>query len=109
MLQKVIGPSQVIDSPQLGEGTTFLSQVTLGNFSSEAATTTVETTVSQLDGGYIAKNSLEETTIQSTIVHSITVGSSWYQEQGALGSKLSTTTSGGNSDDPINLGDGLRY
>ncbi|MFS8022127.1 hypothetical protein Hanom_Chr16g01435841 [Helianthus anomalus] len=81
----------------------------LTGFLSEAITTTVETPVSQLDSGYITKTSLKATTVESTVVHSIIVGSPQNQEQGAFGSKLSITTFGGNSDNPINIGDELKY
>ncbi|MFS7938833.1 hypothetical protein Hanom_Chr05g00444401 [Helianthus anomalus] len=100
---------ELIANPQVDEGTPFVSQVTLAGFSSEATTTTIGTTVSQLDSAYIAKTSLKAATIESTIVYPLTVGSPQNQEQGAFGSKPNTTTSGRNLDDPINLGDGLRY
>ncbi|MFS7947520.1 hypothetical protein Hanom_Chr06g00549241 [Helianthus anomalus] len=45
-------------------------------------------------------------TTAETIV-STPVGSPQYQEQRALGLKPSSTISGGNSDDPVHLGDGL--
>ncbi|MFS7898251.1 hypothetical protein Hanom_Chr11g01013221 [Helianthus anomalus] len=91
MPQKVIGQGHFIASPQTEDGTLLLSEVTLAGFLSVEATTTVETTVSQLDSGFIVKTSLK------------------YLEKGALGLKPSITTSGGNSDEPIRLGDGLRY
>ncbi|MFS7966842.1 hypothetical protein Hanom_Chr09g00778601 [Helianthus anomalus] len=73
---------EITAHPQENEGTPLVSQVTLGGFSSEATTIAIETTISQLDNGYIAKTSLKATT--STILHSLSIGSPQNQEQGHL-------------------------
>ncbi|KAJ0458442.1 hypothetical protein HanIR_Chr15g0785141 [Helianthus annuus] len=91
---------------------------TLGGNSSGAATTTVESIGLQLWSGYILKNPLKATTVEATIVTSVPVGSPQNQEKGAfvyddLESspiiKTNTTTTCRNLDDPIKLGDELRY
>ena len=108
-------------------------QVTLGGNPSEAATTSVEPTGLYLDSGYINKTSLEAipsiTPLLSASEFVLTTGSikrlssvegrrPQYQEKGALvvdvWSSLPTstsdkTTASGKSDDPIKLGDGLKY
>ncbi|MFS7969145.1 hypothetical protein Hanom_Chr09g00805761 [Helianthus anomalus] len=110
MLPHVTSPSpEIIAKPQAEESTPLVSQVRLAGFSSEATITTVGTTVSQLDIGYIAKTTLKATTVESTKVHSLSIGSPKNQEVGAFGLKPNTTTSSRNLDDPIKLGDGLRY
>ncbi|KAJ0866458.1 hypothetical protein HanRHA438_Chr12g0552001 [Helianthus annuus] len=108
-------------------------QVTLGGIPREAATTGVEPTGLHLDNGYINKTSLEAipsiTPLLSASEFVLTTGSikrlssvegrrPQYQEKGAsvvdVWSTLPTstsdkTTASGKSDDPINLGDGLKY
>ncbi|KAJ0599271.1 hypothetical protein HanRHA438_Chr03g0105531 [Helianthus annuus] len=93
-------------------------QETLGGSSSETATTTGEPIGFQLDSGFIYKTSLKATTVEATIVTSVLVGSPQYKDKGAFGFddmenspiiKPNTTTSGRDSDDPIKLGDELRY
>ncbi|MFS8033093.1 hypothetical protein Hanom_Chr17g01565411 [Helianthus anomalus] len=74
--QQVSGASsEIIASPQAKAIIPLVSQETLEGVSSESATKIAKTTVSQLDSGYITKTSLRETTVESTIVHSIIVGS----------------------------------
>ncbi|KAJ0784708.1 hypothetical protein HanLR1_Chr01g0034881 [Helianthus annuus] len=91
---------------------------TLGGGSSGAATTTVEPIGDQLDSGYIIKTPLKATTDEVTTVISASVGSPQNEEKGAFVSddmetspiiKTNTTTTGGNSDDPIKVGDELTY
>ncbi|MFS7963377.1 hypothetical protein Hanom_Chr08g00737361 [Helianthus anomalus] len=108
-------------------------QVTLGGNPSEATTTSVEPTGLHLDSGYVNKTSLEAipsiTPLLSTSEFVLTTGSikrlssvegrrPQYQEKGAsvvdIGSTLPSstsdkTTASGKSDDPIKLGDGLKY
>ncbi len=108
-------------------------QVTLGGIPSEAATTNVEPTGLHLDSGYINKTSLEAipsiTPLLSASGFVLTTGNikrlssvegrrPQYQEKGAsvvdVWSTLPTstsdkTTASGKSDDPIKLGDGLKY
>ncbi|MFS8007421.1 hypothetical protein Hanom_Chr14g01260811 [Helianthus anomalus] len=100
------------------EATSLGLQVTLGDISSEAATTIIETTVLQLVSGYIHKTSLKATTVEATKVTFVPVGSPQYQDKGASGfdvlgfiskEKPDTTTIGGSSGDPIKFGDELRY
>ncbi|XP_022024742.1 transcription factor SFL2-like [Helianthus annuus] len=63
-------------SPQTAEAATpHELHVTLGGSSSEAATTTDETPIFQLDSGYIYKSSLKATTVEGTIVNSVPIGS----------------------------------
>ena len=73
-----------------------------------------------MDSGYIAKTLLKATTATTTKVTSAPVGSPQNQEKGAFVTETSvqtpvhdvtnkTTTSGRSSDDPIKLGDELRY
>ncbi|MFS8033998.1 hypothetical protein Hanom_Chr17g01576061 [Helianthus anomalus] len=110
MLPHVTRPCpHIIVNSQAEASTALVSQVKLGGFSSEVATKTIGTTVSQVGSGCIAKTFLKETTVKSVIVYSLSVGSPHNQEQEAFGSKPSTTTFGGNSDNPIILGDALRY
>ncbi|MFS7969918.1 hypothetical protein Hanom_Chr09g00814891 [Helianthus anomalus] len=97
----------IISIPQKEEATPPISKEIHVGISSGSTTTTVETTVLQLDIGYIIKTHLKATTIDTIISKS--VGSPQYQEQGALDIKPSITTSGGNSDDLVNSGDGLNY
>ncbi|MFS7917817.1 hypothetical protein Hanom_Chr03g00193651 [Helianthus anomalus] len=93
-------------------------QETLGGSSSDAATTTGEPIGFQLDSGFIYKTSLKATTVEATIVTSVPIGSPQYQDKRAFGFddlenssiiKPNTTTLGRDSDDPIKLGDELRY
>ncbi|KAJ0579484.1 hypothetical protein HanHA300_Chr04g0118451 [Helianthus annuus] len=90
----------------------------LGGSSSGAATTTVEPIGYQLDSGYIIKTPLKATTVEATTVTPAPVGSPQNQEKGAFVYddmesfpiiKTNTTSTGGNSDDPVKLGDELRY
>ena len=85
---------------------------------SQATTIDVETIVSHQDSGYITKTPLKATTDEATIVFPKSVGSPQNQEKGASGShpldspprtESVKTTTGRNSDDPINLGDELKY
>ena len=108
-------------------------QVTLCGNPSEAATTTVEPTGLQLDSGYINKTSLEAIPFIAPLpttsgfiyptgnikrLSSVEGRRPQYQEKGAsvvnVWSKLPTsttdkTTVSGKSDDPIKLGDDLKY
>ncbi|MFS7911307.1 hypothetical protein Hanom_Chr02g00116561 [Helianthus anomalus] len=99
--------SWIVAIAQAEEVTPPVSQETQVGISSDATTTTVETTISQLDDGYIIKTPLTETTVEAIV--SLPVRSPRYQEKGETSSKLGITTSVGNSDDPINLGGGLNY
>ncbi|MFS8007411.1 hypothetical protein Hanom_Chr14g01260701 [Helianthus anomalus] len=66
-------------NPSTAEEATSLGlQVTLGDISSEAATTSVETPVSHFDSGYIHKTSLEATIAEAIKVTSVPVGSPQY-------------------------------
>ena len=117
--QQVTGTEEnQLANPRTEEVTPLEFNVTLGEFSSEAATTDVETIVSQQDSGYIAKTSLKATTDEAAIVTVKSVGSPQNQDKGASGSfsmdspprtEPVATTTVRNSDDPINLGDGLKY
>ncbi|MFS8008340.1 hypothetical protein Hanom_Chr14g01271541 [Helianthus anomalus] len=100
------------------EATPFEFYETLGGNSCGAAPTTVKSTDLQLDSGFITKTPLKATSVEATTVTSVPVGSPQYQEKGAFVAndmesspiiKTNTTTSGGNSNDPIKLGDELRY
>ncbi|KAJ0935917.1 hypothetical protein HanRHA438_Chr03g0124931 [Helianthus annuus] len=108
-------------------------QVTLGGSSSGAATTTDGSTDLQLDSCYITKTPLKAissmTTSVTTSELSLTAGnikglssaeerSPQYQEKGASmddfwatapKSHIDTTTTGGDSDDPVKSGDDSRY
>ncbi|KAM0057439.1 hypothetical protein Hdeb2414_s0005g00158191 [Helianthus debilis subsp. tardiflorus] len=90
----------------------------LGGSSSGATTTTVEPIGDQLDSGYIIKTPLKATTDEVTAVISASVGSPQNEEKGASVSddmetspiiKTNTTTTCGNSADPIKVGDELTY
>ncbi|KAM0054974.1 hypothetical protein Hdeb2414_s0006g00200771 [Helianthus debilis subsp. tardiflorus] len=91
---------------------------TLGGSLSGAATTTVEPIGDQLDSGYIIKTPLKATTDEVTTVISASLGSPQNEEKGASVSddmgtspiiKIKTITTGGNSDDPIKVGDEFTY
>ncbi|MFS8025098.1 hypothetical protein Hanom_Chr16g01470941 [Helianthus anomalus] len=78
----------------------------------------VESTDLHLDSSFISKTPLKATNVEVATVTSALVGSPQNQEKGAFVSndmesspviKTNTTTSGGNSNDPIKLGDELRY
>ena len=108
-------------------------QVTLGGSSSGAATTTDGSTDLQLDSCYITKTPLKAISSMATSVTtselSLTAGnikglsvaeerSPQYQEKGASmddfwatapKSHIDTTTTSGDSDDPINSGDDSKY
>src|ERR1044071_5878763 len=88
ILQQVTGTEENQSAiPQAEEEVTPLElNETLGEFSSEAATTDVETIVSQQDSGYIAKTSLKATTDEATILSPKSVGSPQNQDKGASGS-----------------------
>ena len=87
ILQQVTGTEKnQLASPQTEEVTPLEFSVTQGEFSSEAATTDVETIVSQQNSGYIAKTSLKATTDEATIVTPKSVGSPQNQDKGAFGS-----------------------
>ncbi len=119
--------------PQTAEEDTPLEfhEIPVGS-SSGAATTDVGSTDLHLDSSFISKTPLKTTTADaikvSTGVFKLTTGESskvttadgspQYQEKGASvdeplettpGLKADTTTTGGKSDDPIHLGDGLNY
>ncbi|MFS7930878.1 hypothetical protein Hanom_Chr04g00349431 [Helianthus anomalus] len=101
----VVSERVQLDIPQTVEEVTPLEfHEILDGSSSGGATTNVESTDLHLDSSFISKTPLKETTVN--------------QEKGASASddlesipitKADTTTSGGNSDDPIKLGDELRY
>ncbi|KAJ0695195.1 hypothetical protein HanPI659440_Chr15g0617411 [Helianthus annuus] len=105
--------------PQTVEEVTPLEfHETLSGNSSGVAITTVKSIGLQLYNGYILKTPLKATTVEATTVTSVPVGSPQNQEKWAfvyddLESspiiKTNTTTTGRNSNDPIKLGDELRY
>ncbi|MFS7945148.1 hypothetical protein Hanom_Chr06g00520741 [Helianthus anomalus] len=129
----VSDPPQLV-IPQIAEEVTpqEFQEIVVGS-SSGAATTDVGSTDLHLDSSFISKTPLKAIssmgTKVSTGVFKLTTGvlskvttaeerSRQYQEQGASvdetleippGSKADTTTTGEKSDDPINLGDGLKY
>ncbi|KAJ0870631.1 hypothetical protein HanRHA438_Chr11g0502661 [Helianthus annuus] len=136
MPQQQTGPdvSILANPPTQPEKVTPLElQVTLGGIPSETATTSVEPTGLHLDSGYINKTSLEAipsiapllttgefvlTTSTIKRLSSAEGRSPQYKEKGALVdnawstlpvSTTDTTTVSGKSDDPIQLGDGLKY
>src|ERR1044071_7894284 len=115
ILPHVTGPENVQSAIQQTEEEVTPPEfnATLGEFSSGAATTDVETTISHQDSDYIAKTPLKATTVEATIVSPKTVGSPQYQDKGASDSPIrpesGRTTTGRDSDDPINLGDGSKY
>ncbi|KAJ0600577.1 hypothetical protein HanIR_Chr03g0118691 [Helianthus annuus] len=111
-------PIQSANPQTVEEDTPHEFYKTLGGISSGATTTTGEPIGFLLDNGYITKTPLKATTVEATTVTSVPVGSPQNQEKGAfvydhmetsLVIKTNTTTSGRNSNDPIKLGDELRY
>ncbi|KAJ0859138.1 hypothetical protein HanRHA438_Chr13g0609011 [Helianthus annuus] len=127
------GVSIIANPPTIEEATLQELQVIPISSSSGAATTSVEPTGLHLDSSFISQTPLKAIssmgTILSTGVYPVVTGelriitpaegrSPKYQEKGASvddfretfpKSTTDTTTSGGKSDDPINLGDGLKY
>src|ERR1044071_7390036 len=88
ILPHVTGPENIQSAIQQTEEEVTPPEfnATLGEFSSGAATTDVETTVSHQDSDYITKTPLKATTDEATIVSPKTVGSPQNQDKGASGS-----------------------
>ncbi|MFS7947401.1 hypothetical protein Hanom_Chr06g00547851 [Helianthus anomalus] len=111
-------PVQIAIPQTVEEATPLEFHEILEGISSGAAITNVESIDLHLDSSFISKTPLKATTAVATKVSTAVEGSPQNQDKGASANddlestpitKADTTTSGGNSGDPIKLGDELKF